>query len=87
MSNAETNGLKTIVDALKPLTSEERQRTLQAALVFLGEEAASSENKTESAPVEPAHVGGQPTLNAARSERIDLRPPLQICRNTNDIFD
>ena len=44
MSNAETNVLKTIIDALKPLTSEERQRTLEAALVFLGEEAASSEN-------------------------------------------
>ena len=48
MSNAETNVLKTIIDALKPLTSEERKRTLEAALVFLGEEAASSENKTES---------------------------------------
>jgi hypothetical protein len=48
MSNAETNVLKTIIDALKPLTSEERQRTLEAALVFLGEEAASGENKTES---------------------------------------
>ena len=48
MSNAETNVLKTIIDALKPLTSEERQRTLEAALVFLGEEAASSENQTES---------------------------------------
>jgi hypothetical protein len=49
MPNDEANVLKTIIDALKPLTSEERQRTLQAALVFLGEEAASSENKTESA--------------------------------------
>lgn len=48
MSNAETNVLKTIIDALKPLTSEERQRTLEAALVFLGEEAASNENNTES---------------------------------------
>jgi hypothetical protein len=48
MSNAETNVLKTIIDALKPLTSEERQRTLEAALVFLGEEAASSENESES---------------------------------------
>ena len=48
MSNDEANVLKTIIDALKPLTSEERQRTLEAALVFLGEEAASSENKTES---------------------------------------
>ena len=38
MSDAETNVLKTIIDALKPLTSEERQRTLEAALVFLGEE-------------------------------------------------
>jgi hypothetical protein len=38
MSNAETNVLKTIIDALKPLTSEERQRTLEAALVFLGEQ-------------------------------------------------
>ena len=45
MPNDEANVLKTIIDALKPLTSEERQRTLQAALVFLGEEAASSENK------------------------------------------
>ena len=48
MSNSETNVLKTIIDALKPLTSEERKRTLEAALVFLGEEAASNENKTES---------------------------------------
>ena len=38
MSDTETNVLKTIIDALKPLTSEERLRTLEAALVFLGEE-------------------------------------------------
>ena len=42
MSDAETNVLKTIIDALKPLTSEERQRTLEAALVFLGEEPDSA---------------------------------------------
>lgn len=48
MSNDEANVLKTIIDTLKPLTSEERQRTLEAALVFLGEEAASTENKTKS---------------------------------------
>jgi hypothetical protein len=41
MSDAETNVLKTIIDALKPLTSEERHRTLEAALVFLGEEPDS----------------------------------------------
>lgn len=41
MSDAETNVLKTIIDALKPLTSEERQRTLEAALVFLGEDNAT----------------------------------------------
>ena len=47
MSDAETNVLKTIIDALKPLTSEERHRTLEAALVFLGEEpdaAAATHN-------------------------------------------
>jgi len=38
MSDDVTNVLKTILDALKPLTSEERQRTLEAALVFLGKE-------------------------------------------------
>lgn len=37
MSDDVTNVLKTVIDALKPLTSEERQRTLEAALVFLGE--------------------------------------------------
>jgi hypothetical protein len=42
MSDAETNVLKTIIDALKPLTSEERHRTLEAALVFLGEEPGAA---------------------------------------------
>ena len=42
MSDAEANVLKAIIDALKPLTSEERQRTLEAALVFLGEEPNAS---------------------------------------------
>jgi len=52
MSDAEANVLKAIIDALKPLTSEERQRTLEAALVFLGEEpnaslaARTAENET-----------------------------------------
>ena len=70
MSDAETNVLKTIIDALKPLTSEERQRTLEAALVFLGEErnatpAAHNLNTIEAdadgvankpeAPREPLH--------------------------------
>ena len=36
MSDAETNVLKTIIDA------EERHRTLEAALVFLGEEPGAA---------------------------------------------
>lgn len=59
MSNAETNVLKTIIDALKPLTSEERQRTLEAALVFLGEQpdAAPATHNLTQRKMKPAEFG------------------------------
>src|SRR5206468_10099949 len=47
MSDPNTNALTTIIDALKPLKSEDRHRTVEAAMVFLGEtaEAAPTERK------------------------------------------
>jgi hypothetical protein len=59
MSDAETNVLKTIIDALKPLTSEERQRTLEAALVFLGEEPSAATRNLNTAKDEGAGDANQ----------------------------
>jgi hypothetical protein len=40
MPDANSNALTTIIDALKPLPSEERRRVVSAAMVFLGEKGA-----------------------------------------------
>ena len=59
MPSPETDVLKTIIEALKPLTSEERRRTLDAALAFLNEappDGVSTERNSETR--DAASVGG-----------------------------
>ena len=50
--NSTTSALTTIINALQALTSEERHRTVDAAMLFLGENSASTQRK----PPKPAQV-------------------------------
>jgi hypothetical protein len=60
MPGPDTDVLKTIIEALRPLTSEERRRTLDAALAFLSEaqpDAAATERNSETRDAKNAAGG------------------------------
>jgi hypothetical protein len=69
MPGPETDVLKTIIEALKPLTSEERRRTLDAALAFLSEappDGPATERNSETG--DPKSVGGGKPSELRRRE-------------------
>ncbi len=62
----ETEVLKTIIEALKPLTSEERRRTLDAALAFLSEAPPNSAATERTAQTREAGSVASGNLSEAR---------------------
>ena len=60
--------LKKIIETLKPLTSEERRRILDAALAFLGEGAADAATERNPAKREAESRAGGTDLEANRRD-------------------
>jgi hypothetical protein len=54
-SDALTTALTTVIGVLTPLSSEERHRTVDAAMMFLGETAKAPNRKREDAPKDDIH--------------------------------